>query len=255
MEIVHGGGRRQQLIPIEALGQDRRRPWLEGPTAAGAVPLRQLVENTLGLHGVTFDDGSAGRPLVLQERVARGTAVASYRRDLDDPLRLPRVKGMASRPRMSRSRTLRLGGRRRRGVRLDGPLGRRSRRAEKTLRGLPFLVAELLLQTLECRGEPIDLPLFLQTLGTPVNRHHDSDPTPSGAPPGGSHTGTDAPRSVTDQRAEPGATMHAPQSKPGKRQDTGKLGTTQGKTAESVWRMASADAKLSHQWAHSGKIR
>src|SRR6266699_5969362 len=114
MERGHRGGRRQQLIAIETLGQDSGRPRLEGPTAAGAVPLRQPVEDTLGLHRVTFDDGPAVCPLVLQGRVARGTAVASYRRDIDDPLRLARVKGMAPRPRMPWPRTLRLGGQRRR---------------------------------------------------------------------------------------------------------------------------------------------
>ena len=41
--------------------------------------------------------------------------------------------------------------------------------------------------------------------------------------------------------------MHAPKSKPGKRQDNGQLGTAQAKTAERVWMTAQADAKLSQQ--------
>jgi hypothetical protein len=39
--------------------------------------------------------------------------------------------------------------------------------------------------------------------------------------------------------------MHAPQSKPGKRQDHGKLGATQAKTTEGVWMTAPANAKRS----------
>ena len=252
--IVPGGGCRQPWIPLEALGQDRGGSWWEGPTAVGAVPLRQPRENPLGLYRVTCDDGPAVRPLVRHERVARGTAGASYRRAREDPLRLPRVNGRAPRPRLPRPCTRRLGGRRRRGVRLDGQLGRRRRRAEKPLRGLPCLGAARLLQTWEGLGAPIDRRWLRHTRGTPVNRHDDSDPTTSGATPDGGHTGTVAPRPGACKRAAPGATRHAPQRTPGKRHDTGTLGTAQANTATSVWMTVQADAQLSQQWSHRGKI-
>lgn len=64
-----------------------------------------------------------------------------------------------------------------------------------------------------------------------------------------------APRPAAGQRADPGATRHAPQRKPGKRQDHGQLGTAQAKPAERVWMTAHAEAKRSPPWSHRGTIR
>jgi hypothetical protein len=202
MEVVPGGGRGQPLVARETLGPEGRGPWLAGPTAARALRLGPSVEDTFSRHWVTVEDGPAGRPLVLHQGVAAGAAVASDGCDVDDPLGVTGVTGMAPRPRLSRSRTRGLGGRRRRGVRLDRPCGSRSRRAETTLRGLPLLGAERLPKALECLGEPIARLWLLHTRGTPVKRHHDSYQPPSGETPGGGHTGTVAPRPVTCKRAE-----------------------------------------------------
>ena len=144
--------------------------------------LKLGVEDTVSLHGVTFEDGPAGRPLVLQEGVAVGAAVADGGRDINDPPGLASVTGVAPCPWVPWTRTLSLGDLGRRGVGLDGPLGRGGRRAEKTRRGLPLLVTALLPKALEFLGEPIDLPLFLQTLGTPIDRHHHSRPDAAASP-------------------------------------------------------------------------
>src|SRR5262245_115202 len=172
MEVVHRGRRRNQLVTIETFGQDGRGLGLKGPTAARAILLRQPVEDTCRLHRATFDDSPTGRPLSLQERVAVGAAGTYEGYDVDDPLGLTRIKGLTPRPWVPRLCTFPLEGLRERGIGLDRQFGGRGGRAEKALCSLPLLVAELLPKALECLGEPIDLPLFLQTFCAPIQGHH-----------------------------------------------------------------------------------
>jgi hypothetical protein len=224
VQIMHRRGRRDALVAIEALGQDRGRPWLERPATAGAIPLGQPVEDARGFHRVTVEDRPAVRPLVFQQGVTVGAAVADDWRHVSHPGRMAGVEGVTSYPEVPRPCAFALGGLGWRGASLDGSFGRRGRRAEKALGRLPFLVAELLFQVLECLGKPIDFPWLLQTLGTPVHRHHHSYHTPNDATPGG---GCDA-RAREQARKVPGY-WEAGDSSSQNGREIGDDGTSQGK--------------------------
>jgi len=194
VQIMHRRRRRDAVVTIEAAGQARRGPWLEGPATAGAIPLGQPGEDALSFHRVTVEDSPIVSPRVFQECVTVGAAVAYDWRNVYHPFRLAGVTGVTSHPEGPRPCACVVGNGGGRSVGLDGPLGRRGRRAEKALGSLPFLVAQLLLQALECLGKTIDVPLLLPTLGTPVHRHHPARQDTRCEPLGGGHTGMAAPR-------------------------------------------------------------
>lgn len=194
VQILHRRRRRDALVAIKAVGQDSGGPWLEGPATAGAIPFGQPVEDAFGLHRVTVEDSPAVHPLVFQQCVTVGAAVAYDWRNVYHPFRLTGVEGVTSHPEVPRPCAFALGVCGWRGAGLDGPCGRQGRGAEKALGSLPFLVAQRLLQALECLSEPIDCPWLLQTLGTPVHGHRPSRQDTRGEPLGGGHTGMAAPR-------------------------------------------------------------
>jgi hypothetical protein len=97
-EGVHRGCSCHRLVAIEALRPDGRGMGLEGPSATWAIPLRQSVEDSFDLHWVTFQYSMAVDPVVLQEHVAVGAAVACRGLDVHDPLCLAGVKGPAANP-------------------------------------------------------------------------------------------------------------------------------------------------------------
>jgi hypothetical protein len=95
LELRHGGRRRDELIAIETLGQNRGGPGLEGASAPRAIVLRQPIELSFGLHWVAFQDQSAVSLLLLQGMVKGGTAVVDLGRNVDDPLGLACIEGPA----------------------------------------------------------------------------------------------------------------------------------------------------------------
>jgi hypothetical protein len=97
-EGVLRGCSRHRLVAIEALRQDGGGTGLEGPSATWAIPHRQSVEDSFGLHWATFQHSMAVDPVVLQGHVAVGAAVAYRGLDVHDPLCLAGVKGPAANP-------------------------------------------------------------------------------------------------------------------------------------------------------------
>jgi hypothetical protein len=186
--------RRAALVARAALGQDRGRPWWEGPATAGALPLGQPVEDALGRHRVTLEDRPAVSPLGFHQGGTVGAAVAYDWRHVYHPFRLAGGEGVPSHPEVPRPCAVSRGAFRWRHVGRDGLFGRRGRRAEKALGSLPCLVAARLFQALEGLGKPIACPWLLQTRGTPVKRHRPSRQETRCAPLGGGHTRMTAPR-------------------------------------------------------------
>jgi hypothetical protein len=171
VQRVHRGRRGDELVPRETFGQDGRGLRLEGAPAAGAIALGQPVEDALGLHRATFQDGPARRPLVLQGGMIVRAVAADLDGDVHDPLSMVRVERLATGALMSRPCPSPLGGICQLGAGLDGEFGRGGRRPKEALLGLARLIPEVLLEALEFLGEPIDLPRLLQTSGAPVDGH------------------------------------------------------------------------------------
>lgn len=110
---------------------------------------------------MALEDGPAVSSFVFQQGVTVGTTVADDWRNVYHPFRLAGIEGVTSHPEVTRPCAFSLGDLGWRGVSLDGPFGRGSRRAEKALGSLPCLVTERLLQALEFLSKPIDFPLLL----------------------------------------------------------------------------------------------
>ena len=106
-----------------------------------AIVLRQPIERPFGLHRAAIQDQPGAR--------------------LHHPLGLADINGLATYCQVSRPRAFPLGLLGRRSVGLDRPLGRRGRRTDKPLDGLPLLVTERLPRVLDILSEPIDLSRLL----------------------------------------------------------------------------------------------
>lgn len=183
VQVGPRGRRRHPLVTLETLGPDGRGPWLEGPTAAGAIRLGQAGEDACGLDRATFEASPASHPLVFHACVAVRAALARCWRHVDHPFGWTGVNGVSPHPGGPRPGAFPREELRWRDVGVDRQRGGGGGRAEKARQGLPLRVAELLPKALECLGARIDLPLFLQTLRPPIDGPHHSRHSTSGQRP------------------------------------------------------------------------
>src|SRR4030042_106613 len=139
----------------------------------GAIVFGPAIDPGLGFERSRLPHAALFRALVLKRPPALRTGRVLRRRfeHLGD---LRRGEALASASPMSRPRPLGLGLGRRRSIGLERDLGRGGGRAEEALRGLALLVTELLFQPGDLLGQPVNLPLLLQTEGTVVEGHYSS---------------------------------------------------------------------------------
>jgi len=169
VQIVHDGGRGEQLIAVEILRQDSRGRGLKGLSAMGTILSGEPIQEGLGLQRLTLQY----QP-VPQAFIDKNSPTA--RATIPDPihhlalLHPRRIRSLTPCASMSGASPFGFSFFGLRGIGFERKLCRGSGRAEETLLFLSQSIGKLLSKTLNFLREFVDLSLFLEAFRTGANQ-------------------------------------------------------------------------------------
>jgi hypothetical protein len=170
VEEMHLDGAGYELVTVETFGKHSWRLSSNVTAAMGTIPLGKTKYDLFRLLRRCVYNTALCPPLVHQGNSALRTnlALGAY---LHRPISRPLFVAPSPNPLMTRSQSFGLLGLLL-AVRLDRPLRRRGRRAEKTFLLPALFIAQLGLKTFDFLFQLINPTLFVQTKGTAVDRHN-----------------------------------------------------------------------------------